>query len=184
MSFSENILENWSPSMKHRNMKEQMTSLVIPTSLKFEFFSKNGFPKSQFPQAWKGKSGLYAAGFTRKGLAGASADAVNIAQDIGNVWREETKRQKMRRNVDSPWNVHGWGAFSRQPFFRLVPQLQVLHHFLAYSAASASAAKVMIGVPLLPLVIPPSASVGPPKKTVNFQVCSNVVMHRRRLSID
>ncbi|KAF2619361.1 hypothetical protein F2Q68_00042808 [Brassica cretica] len=141
MSFSENILENWSPSMKHRNMKEQMTSLVIPTSLKIvpaikrfsrchvelvdgqkldidavvlatgyrsnvpswlqecEFFSKNGFPKSQFPQAWKGKSGLYAAGFTRKGLAGASADAVNIAQDIGNVWREETKRQKMRRNV-------------------------------------------------------------------------------------
>ncbi|RID49038.1 hypothetical protein BRARA_I05505 [Brassica rapa] len=64
-----------------------------------EFFSKNGFPKSPFPNAWKGKSGLYAAGFTRKGLAGASADAVNIAQDIGNVWREETKRQKMRRNV-------------------------------------------------------------------------------------
>ncbi|CAE5956495.1 unnamed protein product [Arabidopsis arenosa] len=64
-----------------------------------EFFSKNGFPKSPFPNAWKGKSGLYAAGFTRKGLAGASVDAVNIAQDIGNVWREETKRQKMRRNV-------------------------------------------------------------------------------------
>ncbi|RID40172.1 hypothetical protein BRARA_J00235 [Brassica rapa] len=64
-----------------------------------EFFSKNGVPKSPFPNAWKGKSGLYAAGFTRKGLAGASADAVNIAQDIGNVWREETKRQKVRRNV-------------------------------------------------------------------------------------
>ncbi|KAG2302344.1 hypothetical protein Bca52824_030995 [Brassica carinata] len=65
-----------------------------------DMFSKNGFPKSPFPNAWKGKSGLYAAGFTRKGLAGASADAVNIAKDIGNVWREETKRvNKMRTRV-------------------------------------------------------------------------------------
>ncbi|VVB07186.1 unnamed protein product [Arabis nemorensis] len=64
-----------------------------------DLFSKNGFPKSPFPNAWKGKSGLYAAGFTRKGLAGASADAANIAQDIGNVWREETKRQIMRTRV-------------------------------------------------------------------------------------
>ncbi|KAL0693059.1 hypothetical protein Bca4012_060239 [Brassica carinata] len=64
-----------------------------------DLFSKNGFPKSPFPNAWKGKSGLYAAGFTRKGLAGASADAVSIAQDIGIVWREETKRQKMRARV-------------------------------------------------------------------------------------
>ncbi|KFK23319.1 hypothetical protein AALP_AAs74635U000900 [Arabis alpina] len=64
-----------------------------------DLFSKNGFPKSAYPDAWKGKSGLYAAGFTRKGLAGASADAVNIAQDIGKVWREETKRQKMRTRV-------------------------------------------------------------------------------------
>ncbi|KAJ4901737.1 putative indole-3-pyruvate monooxygenase YUCCA5 [Raphanus sativus] len=65
-----------------------------------DMFSKNGFPKSPFPNAWKGKSGLYAAGFTRKGMAGASADAVNIAKDIGNVWREETKRvQKIRTRV-------------------------------------------------------------------------------------
>ncbi|KAG2260376.1 hypothetical protein Bca52824_079670 [Brassica carinata] len=59
-----------------------------------QFFSKSGFPNT-----WKGKSGLYAAGFTRKGLAGASADAVSITRDIGKVWREETKRQKMRRYV-------------------------------------------------------------------------------------
>ncbi|XP_010522520.1 PREDICTED: probable indole-3-pyruvate monooxygenase YUCCA5 [Tarenaya hassleriana] len=61
-----------------------------------DLFSKNGFPKSHFPNAWKGKSGLYAAGFTRRGLSGASADAMKIAQDIGNVWREETKQQKKR----------------------------------------------------------------------------------------
>ncbi|CAH8328680.1 unnamed protein product [Eruca vesicaria subsp. sativa] len=64
-----------------------------------DLFSKKRVYESPFPNAWKGKSGLYAAGFTRKGLAGASADAVSIAQEIGNVWREETKRQKMRTRV-------------------------------------------------------------------------------------
>ncbi|KAI3708211.1 hypothetical protein L2E82_37360 [Cichorium intybus] len=39
-----------------------------------EFFAKNGFPKMPFANGWKGKYGLYAAGFTRRGLAGASAD--------------------------------------------------------------------------------------------------------------
>ncbi|KAL8191911.1 hypothetical protein R6Q57_028642 [Mikania cordata] len=48
-----------------------------------EFFSKNGFPKTPFPNGWKGKRGLYASGFTRRGLAGASADAIKIGQDIG-----------------------------------------------------------------------------------------------------
>lgn len=60
-----------------------------------EFFNKNGFPNSAFPNGWKGKSGLYAVGFTRKGLSGASFDAVRIAQDIGNVWKEETKQKKL-----------------------------------------------------------------------------------------
>ncbi|XP_010263981.1 PREDICTED: probable indole-3-pyruvate monooxygenase YUCCA5 [Nelumbo nucifera] len=59
-----------------------------------EFFSKNGFPKSPFPNGWKGNAGLYAVGFTRRGLSGASSDAVKIAQDIGKVWKEETKQKK------------------------------------------------------------------------------------------
>ncbi|XP_021763363.1 probable indole-3-pyruvate monooxygenase YUCCA5 [Chenopodium quinoa] len=60
-----------------------------------EFFNKNGFPKTPFPSAWKGKSGLYAVGFTRRGLAGASFDAIKIAQDIGKVWKEETIQKKL-----------------------------------------------------------------------------------------
>ncbi|MCD9559518.1 putative indole-3-pyruvate monooxygenase YUCCA5 [Datura stramonium] len=60
-----------------------------------ELFSKSGFPKAKFPDSWKlGKSGLYAAGFTKKGLTGASADAIKIAQDIGKVFKEETKRKR------------------------------------------------------------------------------------------
>ncbi|XP_010548723.1 PREDICTED: probable indole-3-pyruvate monooxygenase YUCCA8 [Tarenaya hassleriana] len=61
-----------------------------------QFFSKNGFPKTPFPNSWKGKSGLYAVGFTRRGLSGASADAVRIAQDIGSVWKLETKQPRKR----------------------------------------------------------------------------------------
>ncbi|KMT05802.1 hypothetical protein BVRB_7g166410 [Beta vulgaris subsp. vulgaris] len=62
-----------------------------------EFFNKNGFPKTPFPSGWKGKSGLYAVGFTRRGLAGASFDAMKIAQDIGQVWKEETKQKKLTK---------------------------------------------------------------------------------------
>ncbi|KAI9085873.1 hypothetical protein K1719_032287 [Acacia pycnantha] len=61
-----------------------------------EFFSKNGFPKRTFPHGWKGSVGLYAVGFTRRGLSGASSDARNIAQEIGQVWKEETEQKKHR----------------------------------------------------------------------------------------
>lgn len=60
-----------------------------------EFFTKNGYPKSQFPNGWKGNAGIYAVGFTRRGLSGVSSDAMRIAQDIGKVWKVET-RQKQR----------------------------------------------------------------------------------------
>ncbi|KAF8007040.1 hypothetical protein BT93_K1137 [Corymbia citriodora subsp. variegata] len=59
-----------------------------------EFFSKDGFPKSPFPNGWKGNSGLYAVGFTRRGLSGASSDAIKIAQDIGKEWKEEMGQKK------------------------------------------------------------------------------------------
>ncbi|XP_018680519.2 indole-3-pyruvate monooxygenase YUCCA2-like isoform X1 [Musa acuminata AAA Group] len=52
-----------------------------------EFFSqKNGFPGTSFPNSWRGNNGLYATGFTRRGLLGAAMDAQKIAQDISNHW--------------------------------------------------------------------------------------------------
>ncbi|KAL8253041.1 hypothetical protein R6Q59_036734 [Mikania micrantha] len=59
-----------------------------------ELFDQNGFPKKQFSNGWKGKDGLYAAGFTRRGLAGVSADAMKIAKDIGGVWEQELNQIK------------------------------------------------------------------------------------------
>ncbi|KAL7084361.1 hypothetical protein ACP275_14G219500 [Erythranthe tilingii] len=61
-----------------------------------EFFSKNGFPKSPFQNAWKGKAGLYAVGFTRRGLSGVSADAVQISQDIAKIWKDDLKQKKQK----------------------------------------------------------------------------------------
>lgn len=58
-----------------------------------EFFSEDGIPKNVFPNGWKGKAGLYAVGFTKRGLSGASLDAVNVAHDIAKAWKEETKQK-------------------------------------------------------------------------------------------
>ncbi|XP_057772249.1 probable indole-3-pyruvate monooxygenase YUCCA3 [Salvia miltiorrhiza] len=67
----------------------------VPTWLKeSEFFTKDGFPRSPFPNGWKGKDGLYAVGFTRRGLSGASADAVRVAGDIGEIWNQEMKQKR------------------------------------------------------------------------------------------
>ncbi|XP_073301935.1 indole-3-pyruvate monooxygenase YUCCA6-like [Primulina huaijiensis] len=65
----------------------------VPSWLKEnEMFSdKDGLPKRPFPNGWKGECGLYAVGFTKRGLLGASMDAKNIADDIGTCWKEEAK---------------------------------------------------------------------------------------------
>lgn len=64
----------------------------VPRWLESGLFGKDGYPTTAFPNGWKlGESGLYSVGFTRRGLSGASADAVRIAGDIGKVWKEENK---------------------------------------------------------------------------------------------
>uniref|UniRef100_A0A0A9AK12 Uncharacterized protein n=1 Tax=Arundo donax TaxID=35708 RepID=A0A0A9AK12_ARUDO len=51
-----------------------------------ELFTGEGYPKMAFPDGWKGASGLYSVGFTRRGLSGVSLDAVRVAQDIAASW--------------------------------------------------------------------------------------------------
>ncbi|KAL0654571.1 hypothetical protein Bca4012_097262 [Brassica carinata] len=67
----------------------------VPSWLKDnDFFSDDGIPKNPFPNGWKGEAGLYAVGFTRKGLFGASLDAMSVAHDIACRWKEESKQHK------------------------------------------------------------------------------------------
>ncbi|GJY79631.1 probable indole-3-pyruvate monooxygenase YUCCA5 [Tanacetum coccineum] len=59
-------------------------------------FGKNGFPKKEVSNGWKGNGGLYAAGFTKRGLAGVSDDAMKIAKDIGSVWKKDLNQKKRK----------------------------------------------------------------------------------------
>ncbi|KAB2629395.1 indole-3-pyruvate monooxygenase YUCCA4 [Pyrus ussuriensis x Pyrus communis] len=60
----------------------------VPTWLKgCDFFTKDGMPKTSFPNCWKGSDGLYTVGFTRRGLLGTASDAVAIAKDITQLWK-------------------------------------------------------------------------------------------------
>lgn len=54
------------------------------------FSEKDGYPRRSFPNGWKGTYGLYAVGFTKRGLLGASVDAKRIAEDIGKCWKVDT----------------------------------------------------------------------------------------------
>eukprot|EP01018_Ginkgo_biloba_P023252 Gb_39502 [translate_table: standard] len=65
----------------------------VPSWLKeCNFFSADGMPNTPFPNGWKGQNGLYAVGFTRRGLLGASIDAMHVAEDVGRLWKEDTKQ--------------------------------------------------------------------------------------------
>ncbi|XP_031385123.1 indole-3-pyruvate monooxygenase YUCCA2-like [Punica granatum] len=69
----------------------------VPSWLKdTDMFCEDGFPRKPFPEGWKGKSGLYAVGFTRRGLLGASIDARRVAEDIGKQWKAENKHVEVR----------------------------------------------------------------------------------------
>ncbi|KAF3340132.1 indole-3-pyruvate monooxygenase YUCCA2-like protein [Carex littledalei] len=76
---------------------EEFDAVVLATGYKSnvplwlketEMFSEtDGLPRKPFPNGWKGEMGLYAVGFTRRGLMGASMDATRIAQDIEILWK-------------------------------------------------------------------------------------------------
>nr|GFA55222.1 indole-3-pyruvate monooxygenase YUCCA6-like [Tanacetum cinerariifolium] len=44
------------------------------------FSEKDGMPRKPFPHGWKGECGLYAVGFTRRGLLGSSMDAKRVSE--------------------------------------------------------------------------------------------------------
>lgn len=50
------------------------------------FSEESGDPTKPFPNGWKGENGLYAVGFSKRGLLGASVDARRISQDIEQQW--------------------------------------------------------------------------------------------------
>ncbi|KAM0053640.1 putative indole-3-pyruvate monooxygenase [Helianthus debilis subsp. tardiflorus] len=59
-----------------------------------DFFTDDGMPKTPFPNGWKGENGLYTVGFTRRGLLGTTCDALKIAKDVTDQWRNLTSNSK------------------------------------------------------------------------------------------
>ncbi|CAL1359516.1 unnamed protein product [Linum trigynum] len=68
----------------------------VPTWLKErEMFSeKDGLPRRAFPNGWKGENGLFAVGFTKRGLLGAAIDARRIAEEIELRWKADQTKVK------------------------------------------------------------------------------------------
>ncbi|XP_057429444.1 probable indole-3-pyruvate monooxygenase YUCCA7 [Lotus japonicus] len=75
----------------------------VPSWLKEnDFFSHDGIPKDPFPNGWKGKNGIYAIGFTRKGIFASCLYAKNVCRDIAESWKEETKQNSTGDANDTP----------------------------------------------------------------------------------
>ncbi|WJZ85122.1 hypothetical protein VitviT2T_004677 [Vitis vinifera] len=63
------------------------------------FSEKDGLPRRPFPNGWKGNCGLYAVGFTKRGLLGASMDAKRISEDIERCWKADAKRLTVKSHT-------------------------------------------------------------------------------------
>ncbi|KAM7275111.1 hypothetical protein ACFE04_016977 [Oxalis oulophora] len=63
------------------------------------FSEKDGFPRKPFPNGWKGDNGLYAVGFTKRGILGASIDAKKIAEDVHQCLKSQAKHRALQSSI-------------------------------------------------------------------------------------
>ncbi|PIN05206.1 Flavin-containing monooxygenase [Handroanthus impetiginosus] len=88
VEFVDGRIENFDAIILATGYKSNVPSWLKESEM---FSEKDGFPKRPFPSGWKGECGLYAVGFTKRGLLGASMDAKNIADDMESCWKAEAK---------------------------------------------------------------------------------------------
>ncbi|KAK6129695.1 hypothetical protein DH2020_036561 [Rehmannia glutinosa] len=84
IEFTDGTIENFDAIILATGYKSNVPSWLKESKM---FSEKDGLPKRPFPNGWKGECGLYAVGFTKRGLIGTSIDAKNIADDIERCWR-------------------------------------------------------------------------------------------------
>ncbi|KAG4992066.1 hypothetical protein AAZX31_09G173200 [Glycine max] len=88
VEFVDGKVENFDAMVLATGYKSNVPSWLKGSDM---FSEKDGFPRKPFPNGWKGENGLYAVGFTKRGLLGASIDAKRIAEDIEHSWKAEAK---------------------------------------------------------------------------------------------
>ncbi|KAL9376330.1 hypothetical protein Peur_030450 [Populus x canadensis] len=86
VEFIEGKTENFDAIILATGYKSNVPSWLKEGDM---FSEKDGFPRKPFPNGWKGECGLYAVGFTKRGILGASVDATRIAEDIERCRNEE-----------------------------------------------------------------------------------------------
>ncbi|KAJ1419391.1 Pyridine nucleotide-disulfide oxidoreductase, class-II [Sesbania bispinosa] len=84
VEFVDGKVENFDAIILATGYKSNVPSWLKGTDM---FCEKDGLPRKPFPNGWKGENGLYAVGFTKRGLLGASIDAKRIAEDIEHSWK-------------------------------------------------------------------------------------------------
>ncbi|KAJ7969615.1 Flavin-containing monooxygenase [Quillaja saponaria] len=84
VEFVDGEVENFDAIILATGYKSNVPSWLKDSNM---FSEKDGLPRKEFPNGWKGERGLYAVGFTKRGLLGASIDAKRIAEDIEPRWK-------------------------------------------------------------------------------------------------
>ncbi|CAF2036417.1 hypothetical protein BRARA_I00535 [Brassica rapa] len=110
VEFDNGITERFDAIILATGYKSNVPSWLKENKM---FSKKDGFPIQEFPEGWRGESGLYAVGFTKRGIFGASMDANKIAQDIFEWSR---KSYQAHRHIQ----VLCMSRRSGQPYSRLL----------------------------------------------------------------
>ncbi|KAF8388987.1 hypothetical protein HHK36_025671 [Tetracentron sinense] len=88
VEFIDGRMENFDAIILATGYKSNVPSWLKERDL---FSEEDGLPRKPFPNGWKGKCGLYAVGFTKRGLLGTSMDCKMIAEDIEPCWKSKAK---------------------------------------------------------------------------------------------
>ncbi|KAJ0253197.1 Indole-3-pyruvate monooxygenase YUCCA6 [Hirschfeldia incana] len=91
VEFDNGITERFDAIILATGYKSNVPSWLKENKM---FNKKDGFPIQEFPEGWRGESGLYAVGFTKRGIFGASMDAKKIAQDIFECSRKSNQTHR------------------------------------------------------------------------------------------
>ncbi|KAF5805315.1 putative indole-3-pyruvate monooxygenase [Helianthus annuus] len=83
VEFVDGRIENFDAIILATGYRSNVPTWLKDTNL---FSEKDGLPKKKFPEGWKGDQGLYAVGFSKRGLLGTSVEATCVAEDIASQW--------------------------------------------------------------------------------------------------
>ncbi|CAA0838365.1 Indole-3-pyruvate monooxygenase YUCCA2 [Striga hermonthica] len=98
VEFVDGTIENFDAIILATGYKSNVPSWLKESKM---FSEKDGLPKRPFPNGWKGENGLYAVGFTKRGLLGTSFDANNVANDIEISWKKAEENQHINSSISN-----------------------------------------------------------------------------------